>query len=57
MEREGTGMKYMAANSEGRQSPPRAVELRKKVIIQEKSRLQNLLVEINWHLSIYSCSV
>jgi hypothetical protein len=30
MEREGTGRKYMAANCEGSQSPPRAVELRKK---------------------------
>jgi hypothetical protein len=30
MEKEGTGTKYMAANCEGSQSPPRAVELRKK---------------------------
>jgi hypothetical protein len=30
MERESTGMKYMAANCEGSQSPPRTVELRKK---------------------------
>jgi hypothetical protein len=30
MERESTGTKYMAANCEGSQSPPRAVELRKK---------------------------
>jgi hypothetical protein len=30
MERESTGTKYMATNYEGSQSPPRAVELRKK---------------------------
>jgi hypothetical protein len=30
MERESTGMKYVASNCEGSQSPPRAVELRKK---------------------------
>jgi hypothetical protein len=30
MERESTGTKYMAANYEGSQSPPRAVEMRKK---------------------------
>jgi hypothetical protein len=30
MERESTGTKYVAANCEGSQSPPRAVELRKK---------------------------
>jgi hypothetical protein len=30
MERESTGTKYMAANCEGSQSPPRAVELRNK---------------------------
>jgi hypothetical protein len=30
MERESTGMKYMADNCEGSQSPPRAVELGKK---------------------------
>jgi hypothetical protein len=30
MEREGTGTKCMAANCEGSQSPPRAIELRKK---------------------------
>jgi hypothetical protein len=31
MERESTGTKYMAANCEGSQSLPRAVELRKKI--------------------------
>jgi hypothetical protein len=31
MEREGTGMKYVAANCEGSQSLPRAVELEEKV--------------------------
>jgi hypothetical protein len=30
MERQSTGMKYMVVNCEGSQSPPRAVELRKK---------------------------
>jgi hypothetical protein len=30
MERENTGTKYMAANCEGSQSPPRAIEQRKK---------------------------
>jgi hypothetical protein len=30
MERKSTGMKYMTANCDGSQSPPRAVELRKK---------------------------
>jgi hypothetical protein len=30
MEREGTGTKYMVANCEGSQSPPTAVEVRKK---------------------------
>jgi hypothetical protein len=30
MEKESTGTKYMAANWEGSQSPPRAVELGKK---------------------------
>jgi hypothetical protein len=30
MERESTGTKYMVTNCEGSQSPPRAVELRKK---------------------------
>jgi hypothetical protein len=30
MEREGTGMNYMAANCEGSQSTPRAVGLRKE---------------------------
>jgi hypothetical protein len=30
MERESTGTKYMAANCEGSQSPPRAVQLKKK---------------------------
>jgi hypothetical protein len=30
MEGESTGTKYMAANCKGSQSPPRAVELRKK---------------------------
>jgi hypothetical protein len=30
MERVGRGTKYMAVNYEGNQSPPRAVELRKK---------------------------
>jgi hypothetical protein len=31
MERESTGTKYMAADCEGSQSPPRAAELRKKI--------------------------
>jgi hypothetical protein len=30
MERESTGTKYMVANCEGSQNPPRAVELRKE---------------------------
>jgi hypothetical protein len=34
MERESTGTKYMVANCEGSQSPPRAVELRKKKTIK-----------------------
>jgi hypothetical protein len=32
MEREGTGTKYMVVNCEAIQSPPRAVELRKKKV-------------------------
>jgi hypothetical protein len=37
MEREGTGTKYMAANCEGRQRPPRAVELRKKKYCKKRN--------------------
>jgi hypothetical protein len=33
MKIESTGTKYMAANCEGSQSPPRAVELRKKEMV------------------------
>jgi hypothetical protein len=34
MEREGTGAKYMAANCEGSQSLPRAVQVKKEKSIQ-----------------------
>jgi hypothetical protein len=40
MERDGTGTKYMAVNSEGSQRPPRAVELRKK---KKKKKNRNWL--------------
>jgi hypothetical protein len=36
MERESTGKKYIAANFEESQNPPRAVELRKKKIKKYK---------------------
>jgi hypothetical protein len=39
MERESTGMKCTAANCEGSQSPPRAVELRKKTLICNYDRV------------------
>jgi hypothetical protein len=46
MERESTGTKGMAANCEGSQSPPRAVELRKK------KKKKNILVSAQ-NLGLY----
>jgi hypothetical protein len=46
MERESTGMKYMAANCEGSQSPPRAVELGKKK--KKKKKAIILLRSFTW---------
>jgi hypothetical protein len=39
MERESTGTKYMEANCEGSQSPPRPAELRKKKTVAEEMDL------------------
>jgi hypothetical protein len=48
MERESTGTKYMAANCEGNQSPPTAVELRKKK--KEKNIFGSVTFNIFWKL-------
>jgi hypothetical protein len=44
MERKGTGTKYVEANCEGRQSPPRAVELRKK---KKKAEVADLWLQLH----------
>jgi hypothetical protein len=50
MEREGTGMKCMAATCEGSQSPPRAVDLRKKKERKKEvsSQLSYMLITLNF---------
>jgi hypothetical protein len=50
MERESTGMKFMAANCEGSQSPPRAVELRKKKNFRPGRELKKKHVVLNTEL-------
>jgi hypothetical protein len=45
MERESTGAKYVPANSEGSQSPPLAVELRKK---NDDVAIEIMLCSVTW---------